>query len=159
MATEADIREVRKVLYDRDRRRKLKTEIDSIVILMNFDPGEAIPHDDPRILPGAGPLWFIPNTGAVNPSVLEAADRCERIASILMKMRDEIGDLNIDGSDRQHLREALEQQAKGWRTRARLWRDPGAPDPAGADEIVGHEAKSLREIKKVEDYFKGVDLE
>jgi hypothetical protein len=158
MATNNDVRAVRKVLYDRHRREKLGIELNSIITLMNFDPLQPLPGtDDLRVYPGIGPLWFVPATGAVSPGVLEAADRCERVASILMKMRKEIGDLGIPGSDKRHLREGLEQQAKGWRARARLWRDPGQPDAeAGAAEIMGHDRKSLRELTKVQFYLKGV---
>jgi hypothetical protein len=156
MPSRDDIRAVREVLYDRDFRNRLKTELNSIVLLMNLDPGEAIPSDDPRVEPGAGPLWFVPATGALDPAVAEAADRCDRIAEILMKARRQVGDLEIDGGDKTHLREALNQQAKSWRVRGRLWRDPGAPDAeAGADEIFDHERKAVQSLKKASDYLKG----
>jgi hypothetical protein len=156
MSKQEDIQAVRQVLYDKERRKKLKTEIRSIVLLMNFDPGEPIPHDDARVAPGAGPLWFIPATGAVDTAVLEAADRSEKVAEILTKMRHDLGELDIDGTDRGHLQEALDQQAKAWRVRAKVWRDPGSPDDTLWRKIAEHETRSVHELKLVKDYLKGL---
>ena len=127
------------------------------MLLMNTDPGEAIPSGDARVEPGAGPLWFIPATGAVDPAVLEAADRAEKVAAILAKMKRDLGELDIDRTDRGHLQEALDQQVQAWRIRARVWRDPGAPDDTLWAKIADHETRSVRELKRVKDYVKGLD--
>jgi hypothetical protein len=157
MPSNKDIHAAREVLYDKDRRQKLKNELDSIVVLMNFDPGQPIAYNDPRVQPGAGPLWFVPANGAVDPAVLEAADRCDKVAAILRKMRDEIGDLDIDHDDRDHLKKGLNQQAKAWTTRGILWRDPGNPDPALTEKIIALESNSGQELLKVRKYLKGSD--
>jgi hypothetical protein len=154
MAKASDVRAARKILYDKDRTSKIETEMESIVILMNFDPGEAIAHDDPRVEPGAGPLWFVPATGKVSPAVLEAADRCERIASVLRKTRERLGDADFDRSDRRHLVAALRHLEKSWRKRAVSWRDPGRTEGSVAAEITQHEIASANEFKSVAEYLR-----
>ncbi len=153
MATRAEIRAVQRIIYDDRRTKKLSTEIESIVVLMNLDPGRALPSDDARVQAGSGPLWYIPATGKLTPAVLEAADRCDRVAEILTKMRRDLADVKVNKSDRRHLREALEQQAKGWRKRATSWRDPGRPGASIAKGIAEHERNSAEELKKVNAYL------
>jgi hypothetical protein len=153
MATKRDIRAVRKVLYDDRRVEKITTETDSIVTLMNLDPGQAIPSDDPRVSPGTGPLWYIPNTGAISPAVREAADRCDRIARIFNAMAREIAGLDIDRSDRRRIRDALKQVGKAWTKRGALWRDKGRPTSTELREIVDHEKAAGELFKRVDAYL------
>jgi hypothetical protein len=160
MASNREIRAVRKVLYDRRRLRKLDAHLTSIDVLMNFDPNATLPPDDIRVAPGAGPTWFIPGTGELNSGVREAAQRCDRVAGLLREIRRELADVSFDGADKRHLRGALEAQAKAFSARGRLWGAPGRPDAeAGAPEIVGHEAEALRHFKRVKPYLHEVDVE
>jgi hypothetical protein len=150
---------VQKVLYARTRLRKIFDEGESIVRLMNLDPGAALDNTDPRWPAGSGPSWFVPATKKLNPSVAEAAQRCERIADLLVQIRAELTDVDFPSSDKQHLRAALAESAAEWRARGRLWRAPAAPGDAqaAAASVTAHQRASLREFQRVTAYLKDVD--
>jgi hypothetical protein len=159
MATNREIRAVRRVLYDRRRLRKLDAHLRSIDVLMNFDSHTTLSPDDIRVSPGSGPAWFVPATGELDPGVSEAAERCKRVAGILREIRRELAGVSFDGADKRHLRDALEAQAKAFSARAKAWAAPGRPDAdAEASKISGHEADSLRNFKRVKPYLDDVDV-
>jgi hypothetical protein len=155
VAKPREIRAVRKVLYDRKRMRKLVTEARSIDVLMNTDPYASLDSDDVRVTAGAGPIWFVPGTGEIDPGVLEAADRCRRIATLLRQIRRELADVDFDADDKRHLREALDEHAKAWVARAEIWSRPQRPSDPAADaaEISRHDAKATRNYAKVKAYL------
>lgn len=155
MASEAEIRAVREVLYDRKRLRRLLDEVRSIDVLMNTNPYATLPPDDVRVTAGSGPTWVIPSTGALDPAVLEAADRCGRVAKLLRETRQDLAAVDFDRSDKRHLREALEQHAKAWVARARAWRAPGPPADveSAAREINRHDADAVRSYARAEEYL------
>ena len=155
MASRREVKAVRKVLYDRKRLRKMVIEARSIDVLMNTDPYGRLEPDDVRVTAGAGPIWFLPSTGEVDPGVLEAADRSRRIAGFLREIRRDLGDVVFDGDDKRVLREALDEQAKAWIARAAVWSRPRRPSDlaADADEISRHDAKATRNYAKVEAYL------
>lgn len=155
MAHRREIKDVREVLYDRKRMRELRDHLSTIEVLMNLDPATALPPEDSRVQGGAGPTWVYPANGEIDVAVLEAADRCEAIAGLLMQTRRELGDVGFDRSDKNHLRKGLQEQAKSWQERAAVWRAPTQPDvEAAVDVISDHFAASAREFKKVKKYLK-----
>jgi hypothetical protein len=160
MASNREIRAVRKVLYNHRRLRKLDSHLTSIDVLMNFNVNATLPPDDVRVAPGAGPTWFIPATGELNSGVREAAERCDRVAGLLREIRRELAGVRFDGADKRHLRGALEAQAKAFSARSRIWGAPERPDAeAQAREIVRHEADALRNFKRVKPYLHEVNVE
>lgn len=110
---------MRRVLYGRRRLRRLYQHASSIDVLMNTDPGRALDPDDTRVRGGDGPNWVIPATGEINSAVLEAARRCDEIASIFLAIRRNLARVNFDRSDKRHLRAGLASQAYAWRARGR----------------------------------------
>jgi hypothetical protein len=154
MPTSREIKAVRRVLYAKERERKMLDEARSIVVLMNFNPRGNIDQEDIRVTAGAGPLWFIPATGEVDPGVLEAADRSKRIAAMLRDTRRELKDVDFDADDKRNLRDALEQQAQALIKRAKAWTAPTVGDPeAIAADIHRHDAAAANSYSKVFAYL------
>jgi hypothetical protein len=149
---------VRKVLYQRSRMRRIVDHLDSIVALMNLDPAGRSPG--PGIPPGSGPHWYVPATGKISPSVLEAADRCDKVSALLLEIRDELAHVDFPSPDKQHLRAGLAEQAAALRARAKVWRAPAPPGDvqAAVAPIAAHERASLNELEHVAPYLKKVDL-
>ena len=145
--TAKQINAVRAVLYKHDRLRTIDDHTTSIVHLMNLDPSASLPSTARPA--GQGPLWYIPATRALSPTVVEAAARLDKIAALILQMREELAGVDFNSADKANLRAALAAQADGLRLRARVWRDPAKPgDPqALAETIVGHEAEALRRLK------------
>jgi hypothetical protein len=106
--------------------------------------------------PDLVPSWFVPATGKVNVNVLEAAQRCHKIAQALLDMRDELAGVDIKGKDRDHLRAALKAQAASWEARGKAWTAPAPPDDANAvvDGIKAHQVTCFEESQHVTDYLK-----
>jgi hypothetical protein len=149
---------VQRVLYARTRLRKIFDDGESIVRLMNLDPSAALDNTDPRWPAGSGPSWVVPATKKLSPFVVEAAERCDKIADSLLEIRAELADVDIPSSDKQHLRAALAESAAEWRARGRLWRAPTAPEDAqaAAASVTAHQRASLREFQRVTAYLKNV---
>ena len=147
---------VRKVLYQHARIRRLQDHQVSIVNLMNLDPGGTPPGLGRTA--GSGPNWYVLATGALSPSVVEAAARCDKVADILLEIRDELGSVDFKRTDKVNLRAALAEQAAGFRIRARVWGAPARPVNAAATAaaIAGHESESVRRLRKVAKYLKEV---
>jgi hypothetical protein len=153
MANRKDINVVRKVLYEKSRVRQMIDEARSIDVLMNLDPNGRLEPDDIRVKPGAGPLWFS-ESGALDPGVIEAADRCRRLARLLLDVRRDIGPLKIASRDKRDLRDALESQSRAWTARGKVWRNPAAPSvERDLASIVEHERAAARSYKRVAKYL------
>lgn len=154
MATDREIKAVRRVLYDRKRMRKMLTEARSIDVLMNLDPRGTLPPDDIRVSPGYGPLWFVPGTGAVDPGVLEAAERSKRVAGLLRDTRRELKEVEFDPEDKRWLRRALDEHAKALVKRADAWSAPTVGNPGKiAKDINRHDAAAADSYRKVLKYL------
>jgi hypothetical protein len=135
---------VREVIYDRDRQRRIKEQLRSIQVQMRLD--------------GEGPQWVIPSTGELTVAVRDSARRCLIIAALLRVTSDRLADVDVNQSDKRHLREGFEELAKGWVKRRVVWRAPQAPDVAGQTAaIVDHERAAFRAWKRVQEYFKEDD--
>lgn len=140
MASRDEIRAVRKVIYDRDLRRKLNTQLDSIRVLMKVDD--------------EGPTWVYPANGQPTVAVLDAAERCDKIAALLRKTRRRLADVDIDRSDKSRLRDGFAQLAQAWERRGAVWRAPSKPDvEAEAAAIAEHERAAFRKFKRAPEYF------
>lgn len=158
MSKRDEVREVRRVLYDRRRMRRMFTQLESIDELMNLDPANVLPPDDPRVQGGSGPSWFIPANGQLSPAVIEASERCDKVADVLLDTRRELAGVRFDDDDKRALRAALKQQAKAWQERGKVWRAPGRPEvEVSLDRIARHEKESVKELKKVKEYLQEVD--
>ena len=150
---------VRKVLYRRDRLRRLADHLFSIENLMNLNP--AGPSPGLGLPPGSGPPhWYIPATGKTSPSVLEAADRLDKVAQLLLEIRGGLAHVDFPSADKKHLRAGLAEQAAATRARARVWRAQQPPNDvqAAVAPITAHERASLNELKHVEPYLQKIDL-
>ncbi len=159
MNDRAEIKAVRNVLYERRRIRQLNALIREIDGAMNLDPGRPLQSDDIRNPPGSGPNWFLQATGELDPFVIEAADRCNKVADLLRHIRRDLAEVPFDGSDKRHLREGFEQLAASWEARAAAWRDPAQPDVEQLmAEGVARFGASVHEFRKVERYLTDSDL-
>jgi len=115
---------VHAVLYERRRLQNLHDEMQSIAVELNLDPRARLSPRDTRNPPGSGPNWFVPSTGAVDPAVLDAAKRCDKIAAILSEIAGELDGVDIPRADRDDLQSALSGEAAVWTLRGRSWRNP-----------------------------------
>jgi len=161
MASKAEVRAVRRVLYDRERLRRMLTEVRSIDILMNTNANAPLPPDDIRVNSGDGPTWVLLGTGEVDPAVVEAAARCRRVAELLRETRRALKHVDFDRGDRRALRAALDEHAQAWIARADAWVAPrGAVDPAVAAAAINrHDARATREYRRVRPYLDGTAFE
>jgi hypothetical protein len=164
MPSRQEIRRVRAVLYKDSVLRQLASQASSIDVLMNTDPDIPIAHNDARVQQGTGPNWYYPPNGEaagqIQESVLDAANRCDRIAEILREIRRELRDVDVNGRDKRHLRKGLAAWAASWEARGRAWRDPGAADiEAKVQEMLDRERESVEELKEVKEYLEVVDVE
>lgn len=110
--SKAQIKAVRKVLYQRDRLDKLNVLAKNISVLMNLNPATELPSNDIRNPAGSGPTWFVPATGAVDPGVQEAANDCDKIAAALMAIRNDVSQVSFPHDDKQHLMASLSAEAE-----------------------------------------------
>jgi hypothetical protein len=157
---------VRKVLYDPSRIRQLVDHLSSIDVLMNLNPRNFIPTGDPRIEAGAGPIWYVAPSDLyhaakvkLSAEVIEAADRCDKIADLLLQTRDDLANVSFPAHDKQKLRTALTEAAQAMRGRASAWRAPGRIDAdRAAKSIVAHEQASARAFEGVMPYLHQIDL-
>ncbi len=83
--TREEIKAVQKVLYGNPTRvNKLNDAFNNIIALMNFNPYNLLSPTDIRNPAGSGPLWFLPDSGDVDPSVIQAANYCDEIAKLVL---------------------------------------------------------------------------
>ena len=159
MATDDEITRVWKVLYEPARTRRLFDHLESVEVLMNLDPGRPLDPHDVKVFPGSGPLWFIPATGKLNSSVVEAANRCDKIAALLRETERELADVDFPAADKHHLRAGLAAQAHAWEARASVWRTRGPANVRlNVTAIMGPERKSFEELKHVTKYLKAARM-
>jgi hypothetical protein len=147
---------VQRVLYDRTRLRRLGVELSSIDALMNFDPARTLQPGDARVQAGAGPQWYLPGTGQLDPTVREAADRCDKVASLLLEMRAALGHVAFPAAHRRHLQAGIAAQAAFWKARGAAWRAPQPPvdAEAAATAVVAHVQTAAREFQPVRRYLR-----
>jgi hypothetical protein len=154
MATPAEIAALRKVLYDPERNREFRTHLSSIDVLMNLSRRGRVAPKGVGV-PGGGPTWFIPSTGAVNASVREAAARCRKIAVLIRETRRELAGVSFDATDKRDLLAALDAQAESWEARGAVWAAPGKPNVAAdAKRVSGPEGEAYRRYQRVRDYLR-----
>jgi hypothetical protein len=157
---------VRKVLYEPNRVRQLVDHFSSIDVLMNLNPVNFIHTGDPRVDAGDGPIWYVTPSDLyhakkvkLSPEVIEAADRCDKIAALLLETGDDLAKVDFPARDKQSLRTALTEAAHAMRGRASAWREPGRIDAdRAAASIAAHEHASARAFETVMPYLHQVDL-
>ncbi len=153
--SEAQIKALHHVLYERKRLHRLRTLQHNIAVLMNLNPEAELSSQDARAPAGSGPTWFLPANGAVDPLVLEAAKYGDEIAATLMSMHDDVAKVDFPHHLRAHVTAALKAEAASWTTRAAFWRSPTKPDvDAVVKSISGHVQDAIDHAKPVAKYFK-----
>lgn len=160
---------VRKVLYEPKRLRKLVDHLVSIpnligLLQLTHGQGSSWYRSGGNALTGKGvsalpPPWYIPHTGKLSSSIVEAADRCEQVAELLLEIRADLQRVDIPAADKRKLRAHLAEEAAVQSARARLWRAPRPPaDPDAATRAIGlHIIRSARALQHVEYYLRPVD--
>lgn len=153
--TDPRIAAVRKVLYEPNRLRHLRDDLVTIETLMNLDPTAALQSGDPRAFAGSGPDWYIRGTGALDPGVVEAAGRCDRIAARLLAIRRDLASVAFPGADKASLRRGLAELAASWSARGHAWRAaPGQDVDAAVTAIQKHLQASTVSFRKARRYLK-----
>ena len=155
MASQDEITRVWKVLYEPTRTRRLFTLLEDIELLMNLNPARPLDPHDVKVFPGSGPLWFYPSNGKLNVGVVQAANRCDKIAALLRETERELADVDFPAADKHHLRAGLAAQARAWEARGSVWRARRKPNVRlNTTAIMGPERKSFEELKHVTKYLK-----
>lgn len=156
MPKDPRIAAVQKVLYERERLRRLGDDLATIDVLLNLDPTATLSTNDIRGFAGSGPDWWIRGTGALDPGVAEAAGRCDRIAARFLAIRRELAPVAFPAADKAQLRLALAELAASWSVRGRAWRaGPGQNVEADVRAIERHLRASAAAFRKVRKYLKG----
>jgi hypothetical protein len=144
--TPAQIKSVRRILYDPHRVRQMRDDASSISVLLNLENQN----------PSSTFSWYIPATGALAQEVVEAAQRCRRIATTLLSIRKDLAHVSVPETDRKHLMAALQAQAASWQARANAWAATG--QPADTDTLVasisGHVRTALAQAQHVQPYLR-----
>ena len=77
------------------------------------------------------------------------------MAETLLDMRSDVAGVEFPASDKQHMMNALHEEAASWSARGRAWRAAGTPDvEARVAEIAGHIETAVQEAAHVQHYFK-----
>jgi hypothetical protein len=136
MATPKEIEAVRKVLFEGDRLRELR----------------GLAHDIQIVRIGQErQLWYIPHTGKPFTS---GALECDKIATLLLQIRDDLRKVDFDRRDKASFETALSEHAAAFRVRARAWRSAAKPKvDAVVAEIARHDAASIRAYVRLKEYF------
>jgi hypothetical protein len=152
--TDAQIRAVHHALYERHRLHDLKHRLADLTRSMNLNPEIPLSPHDIRNPPGSGPNWYIQATGAVDGPVLDAADLCDKIASTLLEIRHDVGQVDFPDKDKQHLMTALKEEAASWTARGHAWRNPNADRvQAQVSAISGHVQAGMNAAQHVQRYL------
>lgn len=157
--TSNQIRAVRKALYKPERLRRIASEHANIIALMNLDPNTPLQPGDIRVVAGAGPLWYIPANGKLDPGVKEAANRCNTMAALIQETRRDVAKVSFPRPDKSALLTALAEEAAVWRERGRLWRaaPPGNVQVATA-KLGQHQRASIQALTILGAYLMPIDL-
>lgn len=153
--TAAQIQAVHQVLYDHKRMQRLANLSNNIQLSMNLSAEVEIGPDDPRGPAGSGPQWYIPATGALDPSVIAAAGYCDEIATTLKQIAHGISQVDLPKADKKHLIAGINAGAALCTARGRVWRasgDPGDPNSA-ATTISKHTQEMVQHLKHVKRYL------
>jgi hypothetical protein len=155
MAKDPRVTAVQKVLYEPTRLRHLEDDLVTIDVMLNADPTVPLQPNDIRGFAGSGPDWWIRGTGALDPGVVEAARRCDRIAARFLTIRRELGPVAFPAADKAQLRLGLAELAASWTARGRAWRaGPGQSVEAEIGAIERHLRSSAVAFRKVRKYLK-----
>jgi hypothetical protein len=153
--SESQLKALHAAMYKHDRLEHLKTLMENIAVLMNFDPTRELPVNDVRGPSGTGPQWYVPATGKIDSAVLEAADDCDTIASVLLAIRKDVEAVDFPAAARGHVTASLAAEAASWTARGAFWRDPAKPNvQAVQQEIDGHFQTAIDQIKPVSHFLK-----
>ncbi len=147
--TRAEVKAVQKVVYKHARLQQIFDDYSSIDTLMHLDVSI-----EP---PGAGPPWFVPATGKVDPAITESVMRCHRISSNLQAIAHDLKKVKFDAADRSTLITALTEQAASWDTRGDAWGQTASPSDsyisATVAKIAKHEKAAAEASHKVRAYL------
>ena len=159
-----EIEAVQSILYDPGRAKKLESlvcEIGTQMNLLTVPCGELhIRNTGPNY--GKGPTWYV-NQGTtlytsgrtkLSPFVTDAADRCDRLAALILEMHDAIAHANVNASAKADLRTGLSELAASWQQRGKMWRDPDAAHgDAHVQAISTHFRASMTAFERVRYYL------
>lgn len=152
MAKDPRIAAVQRVLYDQRRLRQLEDDLVTIAAAMNLDPTAPLQPNDVRGSAGSGPDWWIRGTGALDPFVAQAAERCDRMAARFLAIRRDLGAVAFPAADRAQLRLGLAELAAYWTARGKAWRAGPKQDVdatiAGMQRHLQTSATAFRKTRK-----------
>ena len=145
LPTSAELAAVRNIIFQTERQQQIDDHVSSISTLLNLD-GQS---------PSRAVAWYIPTTGKLSVSLLEAVDRCRGIAAEYMQMRQEVSETLVNAHDKLLIQEALGYLASWWSARADGWGDERpARDPAAAGKAINaHFANAYAAAHPVAEYF------
>lgn len=106
MATKQEIHQVREVIYQHDRWRNMETYLSNIGVAMNIDQPPPRCH-------GA------PCRNAFD--LREGAHWCGLMSDAVLSIRADLAGVSFNRRDRETLRTALLEEARGWKARAYAW--------------------------------------
>jgi hypothetical protein len=144
--TNKELAAVHKVLFEPKRARRMADDAASFSVLLNLQ-GQA---------QGRPVIWWVPGTGRLSPGVLEAAARCDRIASAYQQMSAELAGASVNAADKARLRSALDAMAAMWLARSTVIGDPKPPaDPVAlARSLSDHLLQAYEAGRAVVEYFR-----
>jgi len=159
-----EMRAVQRIVYDPARVKKLGDLACEIGTLMNLvtAPCGGLTIGNPGPNYGKGPTWYViqgatlysSGVTTLNPSVAEAAERCDRLAALILDMHDALAHANVRASAKADLRTGLAELAASWQRRGAMWRDP---DPTHGDThvqaISTHFRASMKAFERVRYYL------
>lgn len=155
MAKDPRIAAVQRVLYEPTRLRHLGDDLVTIDALMNLDPTAPLQSNDIRGFAGSGPDWWIRGTGAPDPWVVEAAQRCDAVAAAFGAMRADLARVAFPSGDKTQLRLGLAELAAFWTARGAAWRAaPGQNVDAAVAGMQRHLQASAAAFRKTRKYLK-----
>jgi len=155
-----DIKAVQKIVYDPARAKKLEDLLCEISTIMNLlktpCSGVSFPNQGPNV--GKGPTWYLLQgatlytSGQVvlNPAVQQAADRCDRVATVILEIHDAIAHVNIPTSAKTSIRIGLSELAMSWQARGKMWRDPDPDATNGAAHVQAISTRFKASMKAFE---------
>ena len=158
-----ELEAVHKVLYSPARVQKLEDLLCDIGTRMNLQTlpcGATIPNRGPNY--GKGPRWYYVQGATLykrgkpklSPFVTEAADRCDRVAAVILEMHDEMAHVNIPASVKADIRTGLSELAASWKERGAMWRDPNAAHgEAQVQAISARFRASMKAFEPVRHYL------
>ena len=159
-----EIRAVHQIVYDPGRLQKLDDlmcEIGTIMNMLQIPCGPMnIRNRGPNY--GKGPTWYLlegatlykSGTPKLNPIVLDGADRCDKVAAVLLEMHAAMAHANVNASAKADIRSGLADLAASWQERGKMWRDPDAAHAAAQVKAIStHFSASVKTFERVRYYL------